>query len=302
MAWAVLSLFGLGVLQLARIAQGAGGRPPNDGFRFDCYQALTSDPSITAGQAVRKNTMLSKERLANVHQLVAHAIAAGIAGDWVETGVWRGGTSLVAARVIQRSRRVSECPQLERTVWLFDSFEGLPKPRVEDRGRSRGGRPMDPPGSYSFSGGVDTVASLFRAQGFAPEIVRDRAALEALSARSEREAAVLPDATGGLPVRLVRGWFNETLALAPVRNISILRLDGDMYSSTMDSLHAFYKRLAARGFMIIDDYGWWIQCKRAVDDFFIHEQGWMPAFVAVDFTGRWMQKPHLLQISPAPSV
>ena len=127
---------------------------------------------------------------------------------------------------------------------------------------------MAPPGSYGGYGGVKTVKNLFAREGFLNTPI-----------------------SNGVTVEFLPGWFNETLPLAPVGRIALLRLDGDMYSSTMTALQALYPKVEPSGFLIIDDYGWWIQCKHAVDTFFRSEQGWMPALMSDGITGRWMQKP-----------
>ena len=68
-------------------------------------------------------------------------------------------------------------------------------------------------------------------------------------------------------VKFLPGWFSDTLPKAPIREISILRLDGDYYDSTMDALDHLYHRVSRGGFVIIDDYGAVDGCKRAVQEF-----------------------------------
>jgi O-methyltransferase len=68
-------------------------------------------------------------------------------------------------------------------------------------------------------------------------------------------------------VLFLKGWFKDTLPVAPVERLAILRVDGDMYSSTMDSLLNLYPKLSAGGYAIIDDYGEIETCRKAVDDF-----------------------------------
>lgn len=68
-------------------------------------------------------------------------------------------------------------------------------------------------------------------------------------------------------VRFLEGWFSDTLPDAPIEKIAILRLDGDLYESTMDVLTALYERVQPGGYVIVDDYGDWEPCRRAVDEF-----------------------------------
>jgi O-methyltransferase len=68
-------------------------------------------------------------------------------------------------------------------------------------------------------------------------------------------------------VRFLPGWFRDTLPSAPIECISVLRLDGDMYESTMDALENLYPKLSRGGYLIVDDYGALANCKAAVTDF-----------------------------------
>jgi O-methyltransferase len=68
-------------------------------------------------------------------------------------------------------------------------------------------------------------------------------------------------------VRFLKGWFKDTLPTAPIRQLALLRLDGDMYSSTMDALESLYCKLSRGGYVIVDDYGNVPACKRAVNEF-----------------------------------
>ena len=90
-------------------------------------------------------------------------------------------------------------------------------------------------------------------------------------------------------VRFLPGWFKDTLPSAPIRKLSLLRLDGDMYESTMDALNALYDKVAEGGFVIVDDYGVLPQCKRAVTEF---REAWgiSDAIVEVDWTGAFWRK------------
>jgi O-methyltransferase len=55
-------------------------------------------------------------------------------------------------------------------------------------------------------------------------------------------------------VKFLAGWFKDTLPSAPIKKVSVLRLDGDMYESTMDALVALYKKVTPNGYIIVDDY------------------------------------------------
>ena len=68
-------------------------------------------------------------------------------------------------------------------------------------------------------------------------------------------------------LRVVAGWFNETLPPPSLRSISFLRVDGDLYGSTLDSLRRLYPLVEAGGAIYIDDYGGFIGCQHAVDQY-----------------------------------
>ena len=121
----------------------------------------------------------------------------------------------------------------DRTVWLADSFEGLAPPEHE----------------------ADTIALSARKY---PMLAVSRARVQALF-----ERLGLMDAR----VRFVEGWFDQTLADAPIGPIAVLRLDGDYYQSTMTPLRALYDRVSPGGFVIVDDYGLLEPARRAVDEF-----------------------------------
>jgi hypothetical protein len=150
-----------------------------------------------------------------------------IPGDLVECGVWRGGAAILMRALL------SAWGWEDRTVWLADSFAGLPKPEAGENA-------------------VDLSAARF------PQLAVSRQRVEDNFARF----GLLDDR-----VRFLEGWFADTLPAAPVESIAVLRLDADLYESTMTPLTALYDKVSAGGFVIVDDYGVMRQCRRAVDEF-----------------------------------
>lgn len=67
-------------------------------------------------------------------------------------------------------------------------------------------------------------------------------------------------------VRFLEGWFSETLPTAPIRALAVLRLDGDLYKSTMDVLTHLYPKVTPGGYVIIDDFDI-AACRQAVKDY-----------------------------------
>lgn len=173
-------------------------------------------------------SMVGVKRIRNVRECVEAVLAEGIEGDLIEAGCWRGGAAIVMRGVLM-AHGVSD-----RTVWAADSFEGLPKP---DRER--------------FPADAEDTGYQADELRVSVEQVRGNFALYGL----------LDD-----QVRFLEGWFNETLPTVADRRWALIRLDGDLYESTMDGLVHLYPQLSPGGFLIIDDYGW-VNCRQAVEDY-----------------------------------
>jgi len=196
-------------------------------------------------------TMIGLRRLDNVERCVREVIERGIPGDLIETGVWRGGTTIFMRGILKAYG------DTERRVWAADSFEGLPPPDAERYPADRG----DVHWSYG-----QLVVSL--------EEVRENFARYGL----------LDD-----QVRFLKGWFKDTLPGAPIGRLAVMRLDGDMYESTMDALDALYPKLSPGGFAIIDDYGAVAGCRQAVDDY-RRRHGITEPLQAIDWSGVFWQR------------
>jgi O-methyltransferase len=196
-------------------------------------------------------TMVGEQRLANIRACVESVLANGVPGDWLEAGVWRGGASLYAKAVLAANG------DTDRRVWLADSFEGLPAPNAAEYPADEG---IDLSGIEVLAAGVDRVRNAFEWHGLLDE-----------------------------RVRFVRGWFKDTLRDAPVERLAVLRLDGDLYESTMDTLRPLYEKVSPGGFVIVDDYGVIDACRQAVHDF-RDEHGVTEPLVEIDTAGRFWQK------------
>jgi hypothetical protein len=174
-------------------------------------------------------TMAGTQRLDNLKSCIEDILAKNIPGCFVETGVWRGGSSIFAKAVFK------ENGAHDRIIWCCDSFEGMPSPSSTDLSIER---------SADFSD-------------------RDYlAATEAEVARNFQKLGLLDD-----NVRFLKGWFCDTLPTAPIGEIAILRMDGDLYESTMDALKGLYHKVSNGGYVIVDDYKSWKGCRTAVDEF-----------------------------------
>ena len=207
--------------------------------------------SWTSTWPARAHTMLPAARLANLRRLTEAVLREGIAGDFIETGVWRGGACILM-RAILAARGVTD-----RRVYAADSFEGLPRPNADKYPRDRKER-------------------LFRFSELAiPEsdVRRNFAAYELLDEQ----------------VVFLKGFFRDTLPALTDQRFALIRLDGDMYESTMDALVNLYDRLTPGGFVIIDDYGVIKACRDAVHDF-LNARGLSPEIAATDVSEVWWRK------------
>jgi O-methyltransferase len=174
-------------------------------------------------------SMIGAARLRSLRECVETVLSDDVPGDLIEAGVWRGG-----ACVLMRAILAAHGDQ-ERSVWCADSFAGLPAPDVARHPADRGIR-------------------LHRE----PELTVRRTEVEA----TFRRYRLLDDR-----VRFLEGWFADTLPALAGRSWSLIRVDGDMFGSTMDALRNLYPGLSPGGFVIVDDYGAVDACRLAVDQF-----------------------------------
>jgi len=194
------------------------------------------------------HTMIGMQRLDNVQTLVEDVLARDIPGDLIETGVWRGG-STIFMRGILKAHCVTD-----RLVWVADSFRGPPRPG--DAGTAR---------SFCSDEQLEAWRATIRKQPLglmvAAARVREGASYEAVRDHFAKYG-LLDD-----QVRFLRGWFHQTLPSAPVERLALLRLDGDLYDSTYQALESLYPKLSDGGYAIVDDYGSFSECRRAVHDY-----------------------------------
>jgi hypothetical protein len=175
------------------------------------------------------HTMVGLLRLENVHRCMERVVSDGVPGDFIETGVWRGGVCIFM-RAFLKAHDIAD-----RRIWVADSFQGIPDP-------GPGGHPLD------------VWAGLHRANSALAvplDVVRENFSRYGLL---DEQVTFLP------------GWFAESLPAAPIRRLAMLRLDGDLYASTADALRNLYPKLSSGGFVIVDDYGV-KACRAAVEDF-----------------------------------
>jgi hypothetical protein len=212
---------------------------------------------------VRPYTMTSAARLWALIQSARYIVQAGIPGDLVECGVWRGGSAMAMAMTLL------DCGDADRTIWLYDTFSG-----------------MTPPGAFDVEAGSGRSArdTLQRTRKVKGNNVWCIASLDEVRANLQ---------TTGYPAsnfRIVAGDVAETLPHYAPDRIGLLRLDTDWYESTAAELAQLYPRLSPGGVCMIDDYGYWRGARRAVDDYFT-SHGVHVLLHKIDETGRIFVKP-----------
>lgn len=198
-------------------------------------------------------TMVGIKRLDNLQECIADIVDSQVPGDLFEAGVWRGGAAIFMRAALK------VFGDSDRKVWAADSFQGLPLP---DALRY----PAD-------AGDPHHLAAALAIH------------LEEVKANFERYG-LLDDR-----VHFLAGWFRDTLPSAPVEKLALLRLDGDMYESTMLPLEHLYAKLECGGYLIVDDYGneRLPACRQAVDDFRARHSISEP-IVRIDWTGVYWKR------------
>ena len=195
------------------------------------FRRMKFEPALRAeglDWPARAETMIGLRRLDNLQHCIEDVVAEGVPGDLLEAGVWRGGATILMRAVLAALGDAS------RTVWVADSFQGLPKPREihpVDKDDLHWSQPF-------LVVPMEEVQHNFTRYG----LLDDR-------------------------VQFLPGWFSDTLTAAPIERLAVLRVDCDMYGSTTDVLSALYPKVSVGGFTIVDDYGDIPSCRAAVEDY-----------------------------------
>jgi O-methyltransferase len=208
---------------------------------------------------VEPYTMTGVERVVTLIRAVRYLIDNGIEGDFVECGVWRGGSMMAVAYALKSKGATG------RKLFLYDTFSGMPPPSVRDvryDGETASGllatRTKDAP-LWAYASLEDVTANL-TSTGYPME-----------------------------NLRLIRGKVEDAIPREAPARICLLRLDTDWYESTRHELIHLYPRLERNGILVIDDYGHWRGAKEATDEFFDQSKP-APFLHRIDYTGRLIVK------------
>lgn len=245
---------------------------PDPSKRTNTYNALSSCPDVEDAfvpiyEAARQYTMTSLERMYGLYKAVEYVVAHNIPGDFVECGVWKGGSTMVAAMTFLAMGDTS------RRIWMYDTFEGMPAPGADDiqydniTADERARRQKIVDWSTIANAGTEEVAANLARTGYP----RER-------------------------LEFVKGKVEETIPSRMPESISLLRLDTDWYDSTRHEMEHLFPLLNPGGVLLIDDYGHWKGSKKAVDEY-LTAHGIRMLLNRIDYTARIGVKPITLSVN-----
>jgi len=210
---------------------------------------------------VKPFTMTSPERIVSLVRAVEHIAKHNISGDIVECGVWKGGSVMAMLHTLTRMNVT------DRKIWLFDTFEGMSSPTDLDK---------DPQGRLA--------AERLQTEDKFKSNVWAYSGLEEVKLNVGK--LHYPEDN----INYVVGKVEDTLPSNTVGDIALLRLDTDWYESTKIEFEILYPKVQSGGIVIVDDYGHWEGCRRAVDEYF--ERNSIRVFLSrIDYTARIFVKP-----------
>jgi len=222
---------------------------------------IADDNFMQLYQFCRPYTMTSPERLFALYQAVQYVVNNHIPGDFVECGVWKGGSSMMIARVLQ-SMGITD-----RTIWMYDTYEGMTEPTADDK-------------DY---------------QGFEAEKLlnasdkSDSNSVWCYSSLEEVQLNLKKTEYNESLIKFVKGKVEESIPGEMPGSVALLRLDTDWYASTYHEMTHLYPILEIRGVLIIDDFGHWEGAKKAILQYF-DEHELYPLMNRIDNTGRILVK------------
>src|ERR1039457_193740 len=236
------------------------------GLDVVAYPAQVFPPDFSADdirtfENVREYTMTSPERVVALVAAVRYISRSRVPGAFVECGVWRGGSMMAVARTL------IELNDAGRDLFLFDTFDGMPKPGEQD---------IDCHGNP----GLARFTEVSRGE--------DRSAFCCAPLDDVKRNLSRSGYSGEHP-HYVKVKFEFTIPAAAPSEIALLRLDTDWYESTRHELAHLFPRVSHGGAVIIDDYGHWQGARRARDEYFATTE--KPVLLnRIDYTGRLILK------------
>lgn len=232
---------------------------PSDNGSYVNFPPDLSDDEKEIFNKVKPFTMTSVERAVSLMQAVKYVVENEIEGDFVECGVWRGGSMMIVALILR------QLGDTNRKLYLYDTFEGMPAPSDED---------------VDFQGTA------------AEKLFNETVKTDEGWCYADRADVLRNLHTTDYPkdnIFLVEGKVEDTIPETLPEKICLLRLDTDWYDSTKHELTHLYPNLSENGVLIIDDYGHWQGARKATDDYFA-QMKFKPFLQRIDYTGRLLIK------------
>lgn len=205
-------------------------------------------------------TMTSIERMFSLYKAVSHVTQHNVEGDFVECGVWKGGSSMLAAYTFLSNNSA-------RNMYLYDTYEGMSDPKEEDKDM--------------YGNKADELLNT--------SDKNDDNSIWCYSGLNEVKQNLYSTEFPKEKLNFIQGKVEETIPAIVPDKIAILRLDTDWFESTYHELVHLYPKLSKNGILIIDDYGYWQGARKAVDQYF-GENNIFPLMHRIDNTGRIIQK------------
>lgn len=189
---------------------------------------------------VQPFTMTHPPSIYMLSKVVEYIIKNDIPGDFVECGVWKGGSMMTVAYTLQR------LGVKDRELYLYDTFEGMPPPGEQDK----------------------LYAGTSASQILANSEKNEENHIWAYATIENVRKNILSTGYDESKIHLIKGKVEDTIPEHSPEKICLLRLDTDWYESTKHELVHLYPRLSKQGVLIIDDYAWWLGSKKATDEYF----------------------------------
>ena len=215
-----------------------------------------TDFEIAVIESTSPFTMTSPERIISLTRATEYIIKNNIQGSIVECGVWKGGSIMAVLEVLKKF-------QTEKEIYLYDTFEGMTEPQDID---------------LSYKGkSAKEIYDKSNNQWCYSSIEEVKNNLSKIEYNNKK-------------LHFVKGKVEDTIPDTLPENISILRLDTDWYESTKHEMKYLFPKLVKGGILIIDDYGHWSGCKKAIDEY-LEENNIKMFLNRVDYTCRLGVKP-----------
>lgn len=191
-------------------------------------------------EQVKACTMTSPERLFGLIEAVRYLETNEVPGNFVECGVWKGGSMMAVALTLKK------LGEMNRHLYLYDTYEGMTPPTEAD---------------LSFQG--EGAAELLKKE----LNKKEESVIWAYSSLDEVKKNILSTGYPESHIHFIQGDVLKTIPENAPDSIALLRLDTDWYESTRHEMLHLYPLLVSRGVLIIDDYGFWRGSRQAVDEY-----------------------------------